>query len=548
MANEKVEEPTEEYNAMRPFWQQIQDIRGGTAPMRDAGKLYMPQEPAEGETAFFNRLSRSVFTNFYKKAVDVLVGRPLKDPVVLGEDVPHDIEELMDNVDLLGNDLTVFARKVLQATIDDGATHIIVDFPPTDEITGDMPDGSLTLQQESRFGIRPYSIHVKSLDAIGWKFEVAASGEKILTQFRYLEFVKRADPENPFAQITVKRVRVHEPGLVNVWEDVGEAGKEADWVVVETHLTSLDFIPIVTVYANRVGFLVGSPTLLDFSYLNIAHWQSDSDQRNIVHVARVPILFGTGLGMGEEGQAAFTLEVGMSTMTKGPKGSTLAYIEHTGAGVQAGQGDLDNLVQRMEAIASGFLVVRPTGQQPTATGKLIDNVENESDLGLVARELESALENMLDLFGVWMNKGEDAGGTVTVFKDFGVTLGASADLDLLQKDRAAGDISQETYWAEQKRRGILSDDFDPEQERELLDAEGPRDSELDASLEGESNAAGDQTGEADGHQHRLEDNGRTSEVDGHSHTWDPKGTTTGSTNGHTHPLPRQAAAVGGGDE
>lgn len=544
MANEKVRLESEEWNIMSPFWQMIRDIRAGTKAMRDAGKLYMPQEPAEGETAFFNRLSRSVFTNFYKKSVDVFVGRPLKDPVVLDDDVPEDIVELMDNIDLLGNDITVFARNILQQALDDGATHIIVDFPPTDDITGDMPDGALTLEQENRFGIRPYAIHVKPLEAIGWKFEVALSGEKILTQFRYLEAVKRQDPDNPFAQITIERVRVHEPGLVNVWENQAPKDKDADWVVVETHFTSLTFIPIVTLYANRVGFMLGSPTLLDFAYLNVAHWQSDSDQRNIVHVARVPILFGTGLGMGEEGQAAFTLEVGVSTMTKGPKGSTLTYVEHTGAGVKSGQDDLNDLVERMEAIASGFIVKRPAGTV-TATGKVIDQAENESDLGLIARELESALENILDLFGVWMNKGEEAGGGVSVFKDFGVTIGASTDLDLLQKDRAAGDISLDTYWAEQKRRGILSDDFDPEEEKDLLDAEGPRDPIDESTLQGESNAVGDQTGAADGHQHRLEDDGTTSEVDGHSHTWDPNGTQTGSTNGHSHPLPGRAAAVNG---
>jgi len=31
------------------------------------------------------------------------------------------------------------------------------------------------------------------------------------------------------------------------------------------------------------------PPLLDLAWLNVEHWQSASDQSNILHVARVPI-------------------------------------------------------------------------------------------------------------------------------------------------------------------------------------------------------------------------------------------------------------------
>ena len=39
--------------------------------------------------------------------------------------------------------------------------------------------------------------------------------------------------------------------------------------------------------------------MIDLAWLNLAHWQSASDQRHILHVARVPFLFGRGLSEGE---------------------------------------------------------------------------------------------------------------------------------------------------------------------------------------------------------------------------------------------------------
>lgn len=548
MANNSVAEPIDEVKALTPFWQMIRDIRGGTASMRDAGRLYLPQEPAESESDYFNRLARSVFTNFYKKTINVLTGKPLRDPVVLEEDVPEDIREMMDNVDLAGNDLNVFARNVLQSAMDDGVTHILVDFPAVQQqLEGLFPDGSLTLEQERQQGVRPYAIHIKAPDLLGWKFVTDVNGKKSLTQIRFREMVKIDDPQDEFAQQIRERIRVYEPNRVRIFEKVeeeGEAGGEDEYRKIADFTTTMDTIPLISFFTNRVAFMLGEPLLMDFAYLNIAHWQSDSDQRNITHVARVPILFGEGLGTEEDGPSSFTLEVGAGTFTRGPKGSDLKYVELQGGSIDAGQKDLDNLVERMEALA--VALVTNQQRQMTATERVIDEMEHISDLGLIARELESALESMLDWFGRWLNKGEDAGGSVSVFKDFGIALAAEKDLEILRKDRDAGDLSLMTYWNEQKRRGLLSDDFDPEQEIDLLDLESARSPGGQGIQPGEEdtiNVVGDITEVADGHTHVLEDNGWTNEVNGHRHRWTAEGTETSESDGHRHALVRRSQAL-----
>lgn len=532
--------PIDEYRALAALWMMIADLQGGTAAMRDAARVYLPQEPAEGDDEYIKRLSRSVLTALYTKIADRIVGKPLKDPIVV-ENLPPRIEEMLNNIDLQGSDLNVFARNVLSRAVDDGVTHVLVDFPQTTSIRGDHPDGRMTIAQERAAGIRPYAVHIPAGDLIGWKYETDISGRRKLTQIRYREFVKVQDPEDEFSQIQQTRIRVlDDDGRVRVY--VPAEGDEDDWVILEEFQRTQTGIPLVTLYTRRTGFMSGIPLLLDVGYLNIAHWQSDSDQRNIVHVSRVPILLATGFGdgAGKPGQAPapeFSLEVGAGSFTKAPKGADMKYVELQGHSIEAGSSDLKNLEERMETIGADLLIKRPSGDV-TATGRIIDTAEGESELGLIARELESFLEDMLKLFGFWMGTpAEEA--TVSVFKDFGVALGAGDDMKLLQTDRANGDISRETYWAEQQRRGVLADTFDAEAESVRIEEEAA------ASMEGEedeeggggTNSPGDTTAEADGHAHTLEEGGFTDTVNGHRHQWQPEATMTSVQNDHDHDLP-----------
>jgi hypothetical protein len=90
---------------------------------------------------------------------------------------------------------------------------------------------------------------------------------------------------------------------------------------------------------------------------------------------------------------------------------------------------------------------------------------------MVSQELENCLEEMLVWFAKWLELGDD-GGSLSVFKDFGIEQADAADIEILLKAKQAGEISQVTFLKEIKRRGLLSDDFDPQTEIDLLDIDG----------------------------------------------------------------------------
>ena len=160
-----------------------------------------------------------------------------------------------------------------------------------------------------------------------------------------------------------------------------------------------------------------------------------------------------------------------------------------------------------------------------------------------------------------MELGEDGGGSLGLFKDFGIEVADSADLDLLLKAKQAGEISQLTFLKELKRRNLLSDDFDPQTEIDLLDIESAGSATTDEAEDafamaqtGERpepkhegrNVVGDTTSAFDDHRHVLEEGGRTSRdasSDGtqHDHEWNEFGIRTSVDNAHSHILLTRAA-------
>src|SRR3546814_11327266 len=114
----------------------------------------------------------------------------------------------------------------------------------------------------------------------------------------------RTDTLFPYTTLFRSQIRVLEPGRWSLWRRA-DAVRDRPWrrhAGGETSFGPPGFgtLPLVTVYAERTGYLTARPPLLDLAWLNLAHWQSSSDQRHILHVARVPILFEIGRASGRE--------------------------------------------------------------------------------------------------------------------------------------------------------------------------------------------------------------------------------------------------------
>lgn len=431
-------------------------LMGGTTAMRAARERYLPKFGQEQEAAYEARLRSSWLFNGYRKTVRDMTGRVFSKPVEIN-DAPTQIEDWAKNIDLQGRDLSTFARQVFEDAIEGpGISYIMVDAPPR--------DGTVTQAQAQARNLRPYMIHLRAEDILGWKTAVIANVTTLI-QLRIMEEYTETDPKDEFAEVSHPQVRVLDLIGGRVQSRIFRKGERDEWLEM-TDLTTILDVPQITVvpfYANRTGFFTGAPLLDDLADINIAHWQSQSDQRNILHYARVPILFGAGVAPEAIGI------IGASTaVVSEAADATLQWVEHSGKAIEAGRQDLKDLEFQMETFGLQLLTTRPQAQ--SATGEMLDANKETSILAMTADQLQDAIEQAL----IWMAEYGGLGATnaaAVVNKDFGVTMMTAQEIGVLLNAVNTGNISRKTFLEEMARRGAIRSDIDIEAEFDRIDEE-----------------------------------------------------------------------------
>lgn len=463
--------------------EQVRTLMGGTKAMRAASTRYLPKEKNEAPEEYKSRLDRSFLFNGFKRTVCDMADKVFAKPIQVGEDAPVEVRGeygadgkvitpgWQEDIDLTGRHLNNFAYDVMKDGLQAGINYLFVDMPASPAADGVR----VTKADEMSPGFRPYLNLIKKDDMLGWKTG-SRNGKNTLIQVRFKEMASEPKDGDEFAEEEIEQIRVldHEEGGRITWRVFREAKDKAGKASGNWELHSngafglIDEIPLVPVYFNRTAFMMGQSPLDELSDLNVAHWQSSSDQRNILHVARVPFLFGAGFPVDENGN--ITVSVSRFTTVSDPS-ATLGWVEHSGAAISSGNEDLKNLEFQMQVFGLQLLIPKPGGQ--TATGEAIDQAKMNSPLAMMADNMKDALEAAIGLMVKMKGKKEDAGGSLTINKDFGVSMRDAADLNTLLSAVNAGQISRETFWKELIRRGVLADDFDADEEAERIEEEAP---------------------------------------------------------------------------
>lgn len=447
---------------MQEDWVIVDALMGGTKAMRKAGTKFLPKWPKEEQDAYDSRLKASTLLPAYSETVQNMTGRVFAEPIVLGENVPDQIRTYADNIDRQGNNLQVWSQSLFSSGLSHGLCHVLVDYPQTA-----APDGTtsvVTKADEIAAGVRPYAIIIRPEQVLGWKSE-STGGEHVLSQFRFMESVEEADPDNEFVTKPVNQVRVLEPGRWFTYRKAKAEGGKEEWRLYQEGVTTLDKIPLATLYTKRTGFMTATPPLMELAHLNIKHWQSQSDQDNILHYVRVPILFGAGFD--EEKQ----ITVGGGTMIRNDNvEAKLNYVEHTGKAIDAGRLSLQDLLDDMR-IAGAKLLHKEKQATKTAAQAEEEAAQEMSPLETMAGQLEDCLDQVLQLFAEWMKL--PSGGNCQVNGNFDVDYAPETTLPLLKGMVDARYLSQETLFGEVQRRGVLNGDLKWDDEKAKIAEQGP---------------------------------------------------------------------------
>lgn len=453
--------------AMRNDWAVVDALLGGTTAMRAAGESFLPKWPKEENEAYKFRLKNSTLLPAFAETVNSNAGRVFANPVALDPATPARIVDLCDNIDNQGNNLTAWASWFFSHAISHGIAFALVEFPKTRNEKGEQI--YKTLADELRAGVRPYVVSIQCKQVLGWSAEII-DGKPILTQFRYIETVDVQDSENVFASKTIEQVRVLERGGWAVYRKNKETGT---WSEFDSGRTSLNYIPLAVLYTKRTGFMTAVPPLMELAHLNIKHWQSQSDQDNILHVARVPVLAKTGSAdqYDEAGnRISWQMTIGTSQAVDLGADGDLKFVEHSGAAIESGRQSLLDLESQMQ-IAGAKLLQKDKQQTKTATQAAEEAAQELSPLESMADLLEDCIDQILQICADFI--GEPSGGYCNVSGNFDVDYAAQENMQMLKQMTDSGYLSQQTFFSEAQRRGVVSQDVSWEDEKQRIADQGP---------------------------------------------------------------------------
>ena len=446
----QVNERDPRMNNMAATWPKLEALKGGTPAMRKANKAYLPPQPKEDAEDYAYRLATSTLFPAFMRTSGVMAGKPFSKELTLNK-VPAAVEQLLSDVDGQGRSLHAFASDVFaDCGIEFGFGGILVDFTKTEEDVKTVAD-------EKRAGLRPYWVHIKKDQILGYKAE-NRDGTMVLTQLRLSEV--KEEPDGEYGTTFVDMVRVLYPGSWELWRAAAD-GK--NWVLDSDGKMSIGVIPFVPLYGVRLGFMEGISPLLDLADLNIKHWQQQSDQDDSTRFARKRMVVFTGINSADEMTVASNYAIQL------PKDADAKVVQGSAESVTVGRTELTALEQQMIQTGAELLVALP-GQR-TATEASNDAEANKSMLQSIVENFEDALDAALQLTSDWLGAGE--GGTVSLFKDFAAATLTDASAQLVLSMNMQGLITKETALKEMQRRAVLSADLDTETEVALAELQPP---------------------------------------------------------------------------
>ncbi len=371
--------------------------------MRLAGEKYLPKEPKENKDKYAARVNMSFLDNRFKPAVNNVKGKIFQKPIsVSGFDT---LQEWIDNCDLQGRDVNEFFGEVLVMSLRRGLTHVLMDAP--------RADGVKTLKDQAALNVRPYLVHIDPRNVIDWDIETV-NNIPTLTMVKIEETSIERDLEGNQEQI--KRIRKIEKGeeeqgcTFSLYEQ--DAGS---WIEIYSGKIDYPEIPLFTYYTNRHAAMEASSFFEDLCWTNLNHWQSSSDQSNILHTVRVPRMFGKGL-KAEEIDAMREHGVAKGVWSTNEDAS-LSWIEAKGESIAHGERDLRALEERMQAQSLEPMTVKRSGNT-TATSDAISSSKSNTVIMDWAQDLQKFVKQTLDAMAAFAKINAEA--DVVVNDDYSV--------------------------------------------------------------------------------------------------------------------------------
>jgi len=389
----------------------------------------------ETSAGYKSRQDTSTLFNQTKKTIKTANG------MIFRKEISYDslnkaFEARMNNIDGADTNLNEFAKDLSEGSLWDGLSYILVDTPQNDEEI-------VNLQQQIAKGIVPYFTKIKNSQL---------SNRRVinnkLTQVTILETVM--EYEGDFGEKEIEQERVLTIGGGKIYRE--------DEVVYEW-ANSLNFIPLVPVYTNKIGFMDATPRYLDLVELNLKHfnYQSQLDKTLFIAANPIPKIWG------KSETNTLTIGVDQAMQWANKEDGDFEWGEFEGTSVDKLQEEIKNIEARMFSIGISLL----TEKEQTATEAAIVAAGENSDLSAISSSISASLNTAYQYWCEMMNQSPT--GEIKVNKDFtGITL-SPAEAKIYLDMYNSGALTLEQLWIELQDREYISE-FDVDVAKADLEA------------------------------------------------------------------------------
>ena len=440
----------------RPEWSEqwtasdlCRTLMGGTRAMRAKGEAYLPKKGSETDKEYGRRLQAAYLDNFYQKTITFYLGQVFKKELAYqsGNDDKYDdafFDSFKENVDLAGNNLTVFGKQVFQAGLVDGVVFVLVDYvrvetevdPETGRLMFRDPEDQAwkvkSVAVDERLKLRPYFIMVQASQVLdAWaEFD---TGALTLRHFRYKEIIEVPEDEEGLDRKQVTQVIAWWPDRWEKWR-IGDKGKS----MVDAGPNKLGVIPVSWFTPGEPkGGLTARPPLDDLAELNCAYWAATADHEGrLMPYVRSPAFFAKCV---EPPKGEDTLIMSPAAMiAASDPGASIASVGVDSASTVNSQNDLK---EKREAMRDYGLQTVQAG----VTATMSDNVATNAAASLKGwcADFKDCLENAHRHAALY--QGQKDGPPISVNTEFKNTL----DLNVLSHlyQAVAGGVLQPEYYA-----------------------------------------------------------------------------------------------------
>lgn len=453
------------YKTMEPKWDKIRTVRAGTQAMRDAGQKYTPKFEQEELSTYNRRLNKTHLTNVLADSIENAVSKPFSKELILDPDETHkQYLEWAEDVDRRGSDLNTFGEKGFDTALGDGIGYLLADSPSVDSDV-------VTVADEKARNIRPYLVYIDGPAMISYRTSVV-NGALLPTYIRYVVCSVDFDEKNKSVDVkTVHEIQANHNG--EGYFRTYEKRDEGKWAVINSGPYNFDQVTVVPVNFGKnheKNEQVITPPFMDLAETNVAHWNSQSDQINVLEHSRFAMFHFKGVDRPEDAAGnPIAPKFGPNTVVYSAPDTDAAVeaISLPVHGLEQGWIALDRMVDEMKMMGLDPLTPSNSGAL-TASERIIDEKKSNSALANWAERYAKALEQAFQYMGLWAGLDEPTKVKVQINTEFGVTEREINEIKILREMQTMGQLSLHTLLEEIKNRQIFDSDFNTEKELQLI--------------------------------------------------------------------------------